>query len=352
MINAILNRAWLLGGALGTLLLVGCAGKPSAPPRYFQAQQVPQPERPPAVVTVPEPMPLPGQMRPTPPPNPSPRARADDPCITEVPDRGDAKKIKNNHRNCNDVASVIAEANKRSAQSPNKNGYFNAIQTYSYDPGAIYQIYTVPLRVTVLSMQPGEKVIGKPVAGDAARWFLAFGSSMKDKVEQTLIYLRPYGPGQDTSMVISTDRRVYFLEIHSFEGPDSYMAGVSWRYPDDEIRELEVAAANTAAREATVTAKLNRDLSSSNFQYKITVKRGRPSWTPEMVFDDGRKTYIKFPSSVLVREAPAFFVRQGDADQIVAYIVRNDCYIVDMLFDVAELRLGQDKPDIVQIRRK
>jgi type IV secretion system protein VirB9 len=79
---------------------------------------------------------------------------------------------------------------------------------------------------------------------------------------------------------------------------------------------------------------------------------GRPQWVPTQVFDDGHKTFIRFPEAMLDREAPALFVVSSTGDtQLVNYRVKADTYIVDRLFESAELRLGQQDQEIVQIIR-
>ena len=66
-----------------------------------------------------------------------------------------------------------------------------------------------------------------------------------------------------------------------------------------------------------------------------------------MVFDDGQKTYIKFKK--LKSTMPVLFIREKNKKSIsmVNYKVKDDCYIVDKLFDEAQLRMN-DK-DIVTI---
>jgi len=96
------------------------------------------------------------------------------------------------------------------------------------------------------------------------------------------------------------------------------------------------------------------DLSNANFNYLILrqIHAATPAWCPLRAFDDGRKTYIQFPPKVAVTEAPPLFVmgRHGDA-QLVNYRVKGDWYIVDRLFDKAELRLGEAPQSIIGIAR-
>jgi P-type conjugative transfer protein TrbG len=323
-------------------LFGACASAP--PPRYVRAQPLREPPRPPAVVTVPQPMPLPGQLRPIPSATTRPDAKEPlEPCAALSTDKRSAKR---NNAVCNDVAAVIKAANNRAVQQPEKKRFFNAITTYDYIPGALYQVYTAPLRLTVIQLQPGEKVVGKPAAGDTTRWTAA---TVLAGADQQQVLIKPVFPGQDTSLVINTNRRSYFLELHSLE--EDAMAAVQWRYPQDEVTQLEAAAARQDAVERTVTAKTTSP-DQLNFSYRIKVEKGRPAWTPIQVFDDGAKTFVRFPAAMLTREAPALFVVSSTKEtQLVNYRVKNETYIVDRLFDQAELRVGQKNQEIVRITR-
>jgi type IV secretion system protein VirB9 len=117
------------------------------------------------------------------------------------------------------------------------------------------------------------------------------------------------------------------------------------------VAQLETVAAqkDAAARETTAT---HVDLGAINFGYSISVAQGKPVWTPTQVFDDGHKTFIRFPAAMLAREAPALFVVSSTNETaLVNYRVKNDTYVVDRLIERAELRLGQKDQEIVRIAR-
>ena len=84
------------------------------------------------------------------------------------------------------------------------------------------------------------------------------------------------------------------------------------------------------------------------------IKGDSPNWRPTRVFDDGAKTYIQFPKDLSVSEAPPLFVteRKGKTANLVNYRVKGDYYVVDRLFDAAELRLGEKDQMIVRIERQ
>jgi type IV secretion system protein TrbG len=305
--------------------VLGCASRQPPPVQYVKAAPLPEPARPPAVVQVPTALPLPGQLQRLPTP-----VRAH---------RGERRQ----------TSEVIDDANRKASASPDRDGYFNAIMTYDFADGALFQVYTAPLRLTAIQLQPGEKIVGKPAAGDTIRWVMGVGRSGTDAAEQQHLYVKPTRPGLQTTMVINTDRRTYYLELHSFD--ETYMAAVRWRYPHDEVEQIEGAASRDDAL-ARATTATNVNLDAVNFSYRVTVENGKPSWTPMQVFDDGRKTFIRFPTAMLVREAPALFVLSSTNEtQLVNYRVKNDYYVVDRLFEQAELRVGQKDQEIVRIAR-
>jgi len=70
------------------------------------------------------------------------------------------------------------------------------------------------------------------------------------------------------------------------------------------------------------------------------------------VFDDGRRTWIEFPAGVIASDMPPLFVITGEGAEITNYRVQGQRYVVDRLFDRAELRLGARSPIVVRIDRE
>ena len=68
-----------------------------------------------------------------------------------------------------------------------------------------------------------------------------------------------------------------------------------------------------------------------------------------MVFDDGQKTYIQMPDTMASGDAPTLFIKEQNKLELVNYRVLKNYYIVDRLFDNAEMRNGQE---VVRIKRK
>ncbi len=328
----------LLAAALATS---GCLPDTpaTAPAAYVRAQPAPDPPPPaPKVVEAAPPTNIPGQLKRVPVPGaPAAPAKSEPPTA-----RGKAAAAAPPK-----PQQTVQNANQSSSQRPDAFDYFNAILQYNYEPGSLYQVYAAPMRVTDIALEPGERIVGQPASGDVVRWILAVGKSVSGGQEQQHIYVKPTRPDLETNLAINTDRRTYMLELHSFA--DTYMAAVQWRYPQDEMAKLAQDAAKTAeaARDAAPVVGLDH----LNFNYSIEVEKGEPAWTPVQAFDDGRRTFIRFPQAMLVREAPALFVLRNKETQLVNYRVKNDFYVVDRLIDAAELRVGQSDQEIVRITR-
>jgi len=182
------------------------------------------------------------------------------------------------------------------------------------------------------------------------RWIVESTTSGQGDREHDLVLVKPLKPGLHTNLVMTTDRRTYLLELHSYK--ETYMAAVSWHYPHDTLA--------TAVRQQRAAEAQTRDIIAPQvslqhlyFGYEIESKRGSPRWKPVRVFDDGRKTYIQFPDNLATTEAPALFIlSHRKKAQLVNYRVKGTYYIVDRLFDQAELRVGQKKPATVRIIRQ
>lgn len=145
--------------------------------------------------------------------------------------------------------------------------------------------------------------------------------------------------------VITTDRRVYHLNLVS--GARDAMAAVAWTYSKDALIALRNVA-ETAQAAAPVASGIEID----RLRFDYVISGDRPSWRPIRAFDDGRQTFIEFPPTLGVNEAPPLFlVGAKDEAQLVNYRVSGRHYVVDRLFDVAELRLGTKKQTVVRITR-
>jgi len=240
------------------------------------------------------------------------------------------------------VAEVlrIDPANHAAVREPMRDAYLNAVQLYPWSEGAIYRLYTAPERVSEIALQPGENLISV-AAGDT--WVIGDTTSGSAMGKRTHILVKPSSAGLETNLVITTDRRLYRVEVES--NARGSMAGISWTYPQDALLALKRAeAAAQPAAEGVAVETLNFDYS---------IQGDQPSWRPVRAFDDGRQVFIQFPANLPQGEAPPLFlVGEGGRSELVNYRLRGLYYVVDRLFAAAELRLGERRQQVVRIVRR
>ena len=209
--------------------------------------------------------------------------------------------------------------------------------------GAVYRLDTAPGRVSDIALQPGESLIAV-AAGDTARWVIGDTTSGSGPTRRTHILIKPAEPGLRTNLVITTDRRVYHLDLA--RGAIA-MTGIAWTYPQDELLALRRAQEALAAAEPVAAPIAVERL---DFGYAIT--GDQPPWRPVRAFDDGAQVFIEFPPGLESMEAPPLFVVGASGDvELVNYRKRGRYYVVDRLFGAAELRLGAKRQQVVRIVR-
>jgi type IV secretion system protein TrbG len=242
----------------------------------------------------------------------------------------------------------IMRANDTARVQPASDGFINAVQSYAYSDGALYQVYATPGHITDIILQEGEQLAGTgPVAaGDTTRWVIGATTSGSGPTARVHIMVKPTRSDLATNLIINTNRRTYHLELKS--SASIWMASLSWNYPQDGMIAI-AAQAQAALERAPIAAGI--DATALRFNYEI--RGDKPDWRPLRAFDDGRQTFIAFPANIAEGEMPPLFVTGVGGDlELVNYRVRGAWMIVDRLFERAELRLGGGKQvQVVQIMR-
>ena len=313
---------FVLGGLLAACSTVNTVPAPEVPldEPVHQAQPALEPIQPTTVVAVPQPLPLPAQLKPLLPEAPALPAERSDP------------------------RERVAKANDEARVSPTRDGYLNAIQVWPYAEGALYQIYASPGRVTDIMLQEGEELVSVS-AGDTVRWIVGDTTSASGLAQRVHVLVKPVRAGLKTNLVITTSRRIYLLELTSTT--QTWMASISWSYPQDQLAMLKRQAARAEA-----AAPVAQGISLERLRFRYDISGDKPSWRPLRAFDDGERVYIEFPQGIAQGELPPLFVvGSAGVGELVNYRFRAPYYIVDRLFGAAELRLGGDKAQVVRVGR-
>ena len=139
-------------------------------------------------------------------------------------------------------------------------------------------------------------------------------------------------PGLTMGITITTNRRVYLVDLKSVGA--SPVRLVRFDYGPEPVVQVKAKP------------RLLPDLTQAQTFYGgyliDPVNKDRvPSWTPRQVVNSQEgKTYIVFPSYVTTIQAPLLRLVGSTGPEVINYRQVGTVYILDGLFNVAELRVG------------
>jgi type IV secretion system protein VirB9 len=236
---------------------------------------------------------------------------------------------------------AVHESNRVGIVRP--SDYSHAAMVYDYDPDWVYEIYAQPLRAVDIALEPGEQATEAPFISDSVRWQVGAGLSYSRGIPVQHIYIKPAEAAISASLIINTDRRVYNIILRSYQ--NVFMPIVRWRYFPSAMPQNYISA--PAGRDGAEPGPA-ADPRFLSFNYRITHSLfRRPAWLPDLVFDDGSKTYIAFPGSVLQRELPAVFENRHD---VLNYRVLDNLVVIDKLVESITVKIGREEIAIAKKR--
>lgn len=220
---------------------------------------------------------------------------------------------------------------------------------YLYGAGQA-TIVCAPLKLCIVQLEEDEKVVKDGVQlGDTARWMVSPAVGGKN---QTHIIIKPVDVGLDTSLVLVTNRRTYYMRLVSRK--NDYMPVVAFHYPDKMKAQWdEYYKRQQQEAESRILPDSREDITSLDFDYDID-GCDDCSWRPLRVYNNGEHTIIQMNKDMKNTESPALLVTTNQGDELVNYRVKGDRYIVDRIFKEAVLIVGvgdnQDRVTITHTR--
>jgi type IV secretion system protein VirB9 len=212
-----------------------------------------------------------------------------------------------------------------------------------------YTDHATPLTIDVapfqdvdLTLQPGEQIDGFAL-GDDER-FLAAPMTSGDPASPTPhAILKCKIPSVQTSGAIYTSAHIYRVHLRCRE--KTSLDSISYYYPDAVLAEMHAAdaAPTTPPQEADPIAP-TVDQSRQNYAYKIDGPANLP-WKPTKAWDDGTRVWVQLPNTTSPI-APAVF---GDNGAALNFRLRNQFFVIDSLFNRAQLVSGNDKVTISRV---
>jgi type IV secretion system protein TrbG len=207
------------------------------------------------------------------------------------------------------------------------------------------------LRVCVIELEPGEALADEPIAGDQARWIITRARNGRGGTN-ALVVVKPKACDIATNLVLSTDRRIYNIDLESppcrprdTNPKQAFTRRIRFTYPDDAAAapvvgttetitavSTETVASPTIADSATLSARGNRD-------YGVVRHRRGPfgllgskplefPWTPAAIEDDGAHVYITLPPEAKQHAAPVLYALEDDGSRSMLNFTMQDSRIV------------------------
>lgn len=212
---------------------------------------------------------------------------------------------------------------------------------YTYGRGEPVLV-CAPLRVCFVELQPGERITGELHIGDSARWEFSPGLYGGQEEGSQVVILKPQDPNLETNLLITTNRRVYYVRLVS--RPSDYVARVAFRYPEDDAKAWAKKVAAAVPPPVQAVEILPAILAMEHLDCNYSIKGGSEHIRPTKVCDLEGKTYFSMPAEMQHREAPTLLVVGDDGKPIMSnYRVQKGTYILDRLIDRAQLVIGSGK---------
>lgn len=214
-------------------------------------------------------------------------------------------------------------------------------------PYGVYEpkITCQPLNLCDIQLEKGEVVKGL-IIGDSVNWNEGDGAipvvySGSNNAPVPHIVLKPSLPGLNTSLLITTDKRTYYIKLYSSTGAN--LSRVGFYYPGEETQTIATQRTELKAADDKVISTPLIDPRNMHFGYKISGDTDAP-FNPTQVFDDGTHVYVQMKDGIKANELPAFYVLGNDGKtlELVNFRYKTPFYIIDKLFKKGVLVLGLD----------
>jgi type IV secretory pathway VirB9-like protein len=168
----------------------------------------------------------------------------------------------------------------------------------------------LPYRACAILLHPDEVILNLAI-GDSERWQIENFSS--PATTPTVVF-KPTAPNLLTNLVVKTDQRLYLIELlspspgatHPRNTDASYDALVTFLYPYEWAQT--VGEPSPPAQAVAPAGASGVGPSRLHFAYRFDPplrRKHRLPWTPDVVYDDGERTYIHLPPEARHHDLPA-----------------------------------------------
>lgn len=216
------------------------------------------------------------------------------------------------------------------------------------DPRVASQFYSAGKVVTVhggtgiqstIAFGP-DKRIENVAVGNSLAW------QVTPNRRADLLFIKPLSAAARTNMTVVTDQRTYLFDLIS-GGRASAVYLLRFSYPDQPKKPVVVTAAAEAPVQAVAIAASRPDPALLNFAWTAG---GTRALLPSRTFDDGRSTYLAWPSDASL---PAILVREANGiEGPVNYTVQGEYIVIEGVPGQLVLRSGKKMATLTPAPRR
>lgn len=148
--------------------------------------------------------------------------------------------------------------------------------------------------------------------GDTESWQVA------PTEKGNILFVKPVAKDVATNMSVVTTKRIYFLELVDHAPKDGkQIFGIRFLYPD---KIADAGLRKEAERRAAFPNIFGIDKTRINSNYSTS---GDPGLRPSLMFDDGRKTFLRFEGPL-----PAIFAVRSGSSETLRNFRKEGAYVV------------------------
>jgi type IV secretion system protein VirB9 len=231
------------------------------------------------------------------------------------------------------VAATMTHAH--GAQQPKPGDLDSRVTSVTYQPNNVVKVAATYGISTMIIFDEDEKFETISL-GDTDSWQVA------PSEKGNILFVKPIAKDVSTNMNVVTSKRIYFLELNDYAPTESKKVfGIRFIYPE---KNLNAALRKEAEARAANPNISNIDKANVNIDYSFS---GDASLKPKLVFDDGKKTFFKFGSTV-----PAIFaVQSGFSETLRNFRKEGEYIVVDGVATQYTLRDGNQWTCIFNLRK-
>lgn len=231
------------------------------------------------------------------------------------------------------IAAIAGEA--FAAQMPRPGSLDQRVTSVVYQANNVVKVSATYGISTMIVFDEDEKFETISL-GDTDSWQVA------PSEKGNILFVKPVAKGVATNMNVVTSKRIYFFELNDHPPTDGRQVfGIRFIYPE---KDLNARLRKEAEQRAAFPNLSSLDRANVNIDYSFS---GDPALKPQIIFDDGKKTFFRFEGRV-----PAIFAVKSDFSESLRNFRKEGEYIVvDGTATQYTLRDGRQWTCIFNLRR-